>query len=114
MVYGRYSDPVVARLSELTPAQRRAWDYILEYARETGRRCFSYNDLARYWSRARTPINIQTLDRRIRELVDLGVLERREARDRRGRTRVFFCMHMSLYTRFVSAYILGGGGGGPF
>ena len=97
-----YSDPVVARLPKLTPAQRRAWDYILEYAEASGRRCFSYNDLARFWPRASTRINIRTLDRRIRELAELGILERLDYRDKRGRSRARFCIRPDLFERFVS------------
>lgn len=79
-------------LEELTRSQLKAWNYILEYARATGKRCFTYNSLQRYWPRASTHININTLERRIRELVELGVLSKNHYIDRRGRRRVFFCI----------------------
>ncbi len=91
-------------LDGLTRAQRKAWSYILEYARSTGRRCFTYNELARFWPSAGTRINIQTLDRRIRELVQLGILERIEEESERGRARARFCVKPELYQRFVEPF----------
>lgn len=96
-----YRDP----LHHLTPAQRRAWSYILEYLRSYGKRCFTYNDLARFWPNAATKINIQTLDRRVRELVSLGILDRKEEEDGKGRTRVRFCLKHYFYMRFVKPFL---------
>ena len=97
-----YADPLLRELDGLSKAQQKAWDYILEYAKATGRRCFTYNDLARFWPGASVRININTLERRIRELVKLGILERREGQDRWGRPRAYFCIRPDLFERFVS------------
>lgn len=96
-------------LEGLTRAQQKAWSYILEYARATGRQCFSYNELARFWPQASTRINIQTLDRRVRELVAVGILERFEEADR-GRPRARFCIRRDLYQRFVVPFLRMDGG----
>ena len=89
----------------LTRAQQRAWSYILEYARGTGRRCFTYNDLSRFWPHASTRINAQTLDRRVRELVELRILERLKYQGQRGRTRARFCLRRDLFERFVEPFL---------
>ncbi len=91
----------LAELESLTPAQRRAWSLILEYARATGRRCFTYNSLARFWPQAGTPVNINTLERRLRELREKGILERVEKRDERGRQRVILCIRRDLYQALI-------------
>ena len=97
-----YADPLLRELEGLSKAQKRALDLILEYSRATGRRCFTYNSLNRYWSQARTRINANTLERRVRELVKLEILERHEGQDRMGRPRVFFCLRRDIFERFVS------------
>ena len=84
-------------LRGLTRAQRKAWDLVLEYARATGRRCFTYNSINRYWSQSRVRINANTLERRLRELAQLGLLERATGRDGRR----LFCLARELYERFV-------------
>ncbi len=94
----------LARLEGLTRSQVKAWSYIVEYVRFTGRRCFTYNELARFWPQAYTRINIQTLDRRIRELVGEGLLERKEWH---GRRRAVFCLPEDLFL-----FYSGSGGGG--
>ena len=91
----------LAELESLSRAQRRAWNYILEYSRSTGKRCFTYNSLQRYWPQASTRININTLERRLRELRELGILERRTYTDKRGRERAYYCIRMDLYTSLL-------------
>jgi len=61
-------------LAGLTRAQGKAWTIIASYVKETGRQCFTYNDLVRYWKDAPVPINALTLDRRLRELARMGLL----------------------------------------
>ena len=91
-------------LEGLTKAQRRALSLILEYLRETGRRCFNYNSPQRYWARSAIRINTNTLERRIRELAEEGILERLEYTDERGRKRTSFCLKLDLYQRFVAPF----------
>jgi len=92
------------RLASLTRSQARAWGFIAEYVRATGRPCFTYNQLQRYWPRARTRINVNTLERRLRELAELGILHRSIYIDGRGRRRVRFCLPPALKQE-----LLGGG-----
>ena len=93
-------------LEGLTRAQRKALSLVLEYLRETGRRCFTYNSLARHWSRSSVRMNANTLERRIRELVEEGILERLVYTDERGRRRTSFCLKRDLYHRFVETFLL--------
>ncbi|BAA79868.2 hypothetical protein ASQ66_gp51 [Aeropyrum pernix spindle-shaped virus 1] len=96
--------PYLPILNALTPAQAKAWDYLVEYVRATGRICFSYNTLARYWPAAQTKINIQTLDRRLREFAQLRLLERREIKkDGRRRARTIFCLPEDLASFYLDA-----------
>ncbi len=89
------------KLQALSPAQRRAWSYIVEYVKATGRQCFTYNDLARWWPTAGTRINIQTLDRRLREFVLMKLLVRETFRSRTGRERVRFCLPEDLASFYL-------------
>ena len=64
---------------KLTRAQRKALDIILRIATEKRRPCFTYTELFHRWTaETDVPIKPQTLDRRIRELVKAGILERGE------------------------------------
>ena len=100
------SDPVLRKyyyiLESLTPAQSKTWSLIKEYVQAHGRACFTYNSLLRFWREAETRINIETLSRRLRELSALGLLERREYRDQRGRRRARFCLPDDLYDYLIS------------
>ena len=79
----------------LTRSQAKALELVRHMLRETGRRCFTYNTLMRYWrEHPDIPINANTLDRRIRELVELGVLRRVELERRRGRPRYAYCLEV--------------------
>ncbi len=96
----------LARLEGLTRSQVKAWSYIVEYVKVHHRRCFTYNDLIRFWPSASTRINVQTLDRRIRELVGEGLLERFD-KEWHGRRRAVFCLPEDLFL-----FYSGSGGGG--
>ena len=89
------------RLEALSRGRARAWSLIVEYVRETGERCFTYNELMRFWRGASTPINAQTLDRSIRHLAAEGLLERVEYRGRGGRRRTRFCLPEPLYKFYL-------------
>ncbi len=104
------SDPVLRKyyyiMESLTPAQALAWALIKEYVQAHGRSCFTYNSLLRFWRESSTRINANTLERRVRELAALGLLERRELR--RGRRRkTILCLPDDLYEYILS---LAGGG----
>lgn len=86
------------RVKNLTKAQQKALDYILVYARHTGRNCFTYNDLARHFKFLNVPINIETLTRRVRELVEKGILQRAETKYK-GKKRVMFCLNNEIFER---------------
>lgn len=92
-------------LRGLTPAQRRAWSLIIRMARVRGKPCFTYNTLLRFWrENPDIRINANTLERRVRELVELGILVRREIRERRGgreRPRYYYCISDEIARRFL-------------
>ncbi len=93
------TSPLLYRvMASLTGAQRRAWALVSRYARVTGRRCFTYEGIMRFWrDNQDIPIRATTLDRRIRELAERGLLER--STGRRGQ-RVF-CIRRDLYEEIM-------------
>ena len=85
-------------LEGLSRAQLKAWSIIARMVRSTGRRCFTYTDLFRAWREyTDIPVRPQTLDRRVRELVELGILERVE-----GGRGARFCLRRDLYEWLTS------------
>ena len=90
----------VRRLSALTRAQVKAWNLIAEYVKTTCKCCFTYNQIMRFWRDARERINALTLDRRLRELAQMGVLERRQAG---GRRRTLYCVNAELCRALAGA-----------
>ena len=80
-------------MPRLTKMQARALEIVRRMLAETGKRCFTYNTLMRYWrEHPDIPINANTLERRIRELVELGILRRVEIGRRRGKPRYAYCL----------------------
>ena len=81
---------------KLTKAQERVWNLIIEYYRETGERCFTYNSLIRFWPSSGVRVSVLTVDRRLREFVELELLEREYYTDKRGRKRARYCLPRDL------------------
>ncbi len=80
-------------MARLTRMQARALEIVRRMLSETGKKCFTYNTLMRYWrEHPDIPINANTLERRIRELVELGILRRVEVGRRRGKPRYAYCL----------------------
>ena len=77
----RYREPATG--TELTERQWRAWQIILTYTRRQGP-CFTYEAIMGFWSRYRdVRIKFATMERLIRKLADMGLLERRQRDGRR-------------------------------
>ena len=88
-------------LSRLAPNEAKAWSLIAEYVSVTGRRCFTYDDIIRFWPGSRVRLHALTLDRALRRLADRGVL----VREGEGRS-VRLCVPQR-----IAQYMVGGGDG---